>query len=151
LSGTVSLGSATLASGFTVLPGAPPAPPPTITSLTPNSGYPSTTVTATVTGTNFISGTVFSMPFITVTVLSMTTTQANLSLAISPNVPPGTGLSIMAQSVAGFGTLGPVPSVFTILSGTPPPPGDGDVPLPGWALLLLVMGLLATLRCTASR
>ena len=101
---------------------------------------------ATVTGSNFISGTTFSMAFTTVTVLSMSSTQAQLSLAISGSAPGGSSLAMTVQSSAGSFTLGPVPAAFSVLSGTPPssPPTLASVsPSSGYAgtsLNLVVQG-----------
>ncbi len=103
-------GGTSAALPFTVLP-----PPPTLTAMTPNSGAQGTTVTVTLTGTNFVNGATVAAPGLTVgTVTVASTTSITVPFTIPPTATLGP--ANVTVTTAG-GTSAALP--FTVL---PPPP-----------------------------
>jgi hypothetical protein len=100
-------------------------PPPTMTSVTPNSGKQGHTLDVTITGTNFTGATVVSFGD-GITVNSFTVdndTQISASITIAGDATPGTR-DVSVTTPKGTGTL---TDGFTIVENSPPVLSDGAV------------------------
>jgi hypothetical protein len=92
-----------------------PAPPPTLTSISPNNGYQGDSYSVTLAGTNLSGATVVVSGGITVSGVSSTATQITATFAVSPTATTG------AQNVT-VGTGGGISNALTFTVNKPPLP-----------------------------
>uniref|UniRef100_Q01V12 Cell surface receptor IPT/TIG domain protein n=1 Tax=Solibacter usitatus (strain Ellin6076) TaxID=234267 RepID=Q01V12_SOLUE len=98
--------------------------PPTLTAITPSAAYPGTTLTVTLTGTNFLPGTTVESgtPYITVSnVIVVSTTQITATFTITADGVGSASVSGTSGGVTGSGRV-----CFTI-KRPPVPPAIGSL------------------------
>jgi hypothetical protein len=102
--------SGTLTGGFTY--STPTAPPPTVTSVSPNAGPTSGGTTVTLTGTNFVSGATVSFGGVTGTTVNVTS-----STSISVVTPAHTAGTVSVSVTNTDGQSGSLGNAYTYTGG----------------------------------